>query len=76
MIISKNVNLLEFKLHKKISSRRQTTEFFSVVSVTCRSSLIHVEVDSMFQPPLYQESTWFKGLTAGVVKATGWGAPT
>ena len=31
---------------------------YPVVSMTCRSPLIHVEVDSMFQPLLYQESSW------------------
>ena len=31
------------------------TRFFPVVSMTCRSPLIHVEVDSKFQPLLYQE---------------------
>ena len=39
----------------KRNNRALHKNFFSVVSMTCRSPLIHVEVDSKFQPLLYQE---------------------
>ena len=34
------------------------TRIFPVVSMTCRSPLIHVEVDSKNQPLLYQDFPW------------------
>jgi hypothetical protein len=51
MDISKNVNLLEYKLHKvnelKYANHNGDTKVYPVVLVTCRSPLIYVEVDSM-----------------------------
>jgi hypothetical protein len=38
-----------------IEIARHETRIFSVVSMTCWSPLIHVEVDSKLQPLLYQE---------------------
>jgi hypothetical protein len=34
---------------------RYETRIFSVVSMTCRSPITHVEMDSKLQPLLYQE---------------------
>ena len=54
--ISIKVNLLKINCKNEIEqeiSPHKRDKFYPMVSMTCRSPLIHVEVDSKLQPLLY-----------------------